>query len=221
MRGKDYIPRKEKELVVWLKNFSQKITIYAQLWNVPLSATDDVNTKTGKFDTALTVAEDPRHSSVDISKKNTAKDEATDAARSFYMQYIVGNKSVTEDQRIDCGLPVYDDTRTPADIPDFFPMLEDFSHPAVGQVKLNTVDSKEKKKTKPKSVQGVEVRSAVRAEKLEFVEEMDRSDFTTKTYIVLDLGDKMVGKFLTFFFRYENTRGQKGPWSPVYHIMIS
>jgi hypothetical protein len=221
MAGKDYIPSKDKDRAVWLGNFSEKITMYAQLWNVPAGATDDVSTKTGKFITAYKVVEDPRHTPVDVAKKNEAEDEAIEAARKFYMHYIVGNDLVTNAQRIDCRLPVYDDTRTPADVPDFFPMLNEFLHPAVGEVKLYTVDSKYQKKAKPEHVYSVEVRYAVRAEKVELVEELDQSDFTTKTWIVLNLGDKMVGKYLTVFFRYANTRGQKGPWSPVYHIMIS
>jgi hypothetical protein len=215
------MPTKDKDLLAWMKNFLKVVLMYLAKWKVAATEVDDMNDKIGRFETAMDVVESKLHTQQDVDKKNIVKKEAKDAVRLFVNYHINGNPNVTTDQRRVCGLTVYDDTKTPADVPDFFPMLDEFLHPAIGEVKLCTVDSKYQKKSKPEHVYGMEVRYAVRAEKVEFVEELDRSEVVTKTWIVLNLGDRMVGKYLTVVFRYVNTWGQKGPYSPVYHIMIA
>jgi hypothetical protein len=63
------------------------------------------------------VAKDPRHSPVDIAKKNAAEEEAVEEARKLYKHYIVGNDKVTNPQRVDCRLPVYDKIPTHVVLP--------------------------------------------------------------------------------------------------------
>jgi hypothetical protein len=221
MRTQDYIPRSEDERASWLSNFAEKGTTYASLWDVPLDAFNALNTKTGKYIAALKVAKDPRHSPVDIAKKNAAEEEAVEEARKLYKHYIVGNDKVTDDQRIDCRLPVYDTDLTPSDTPTSTPEKKRIDHPTEGQVRIWIQDSITGLSLKPDGVHGWEARLKVCAERILHRDQMDQSMFVTHNPMVLQFDDYQLGMILSITFRYENTRGVKGPWSEIYYIIIS
>jgi hypothetical protein len=215
------MPDREKDLLAWMKNFLVMVLSFLAKWKVAATEADDMNDKIGRFETAMDVVESKLHTQQDVAKKNIAKREAKGSVRYFVNYHINGNPNVTTDQRIVCGLTVYDHTKTPADVLEIFPMLDEFSHPAIGRVKFKMVDSKHRKKAKPDHVHGTEMKYTVRAEKVDNPKHMEHSEFTAKMTATLQFDVELVGKYISVVFRFVNTRGQKGPWSPVYHIMIS
>jgi hypothetical protein len=219
--SQDYIPRSEDERASWLSNFSEKGTTYAPLWDVPLDAFSALNTKTGKYIAALKVAKDPRHSQVDIAKKDEAEAEAIEEARKVYKHYIVGNDKVTNPQRVDCRLPVYDKIPTHVVLPYTYPALKELIQKIKACIEVHAVDSESGKKSKAAYVQGVEVAFWIGPNRVEHIRELLRSLFVMHLSFSIQLTDDDSTQYLSFAMRYENKRGEKGPWSPIYYVVIS
>jgi hypothetical protein len=221
MKRRDYIPHSDEELLEWLNGLVENAPVFAPLWDVPVNAIDDLNTKTGTFKTALAVANSSRHNHPDIVKKNLARDEVVEAARQYVNRHIRGNLLVTDVQRAICRLPIYDDDPTPSSNPTSTPVKKRIDHPTEGQVRIWIQDSITGLSLKPDGVHGWEARLKVCTERILHRDQLDQSTFVTHNPMVLQFDDYQIGMILSITFRYENTRGVKGPWSEIYYIIIS
>jgi hypothetical protein len=70
-------------------------------------------------------------------------------------------------------------------------------------------------------VQGVEVAFWIGPKRIEHIRELLRSIYMTHMSFSIQLTDDESTQYFSFSMRYENTRGEKGPWSPIYHVVIS
>jgi hypothetical protein len=221
MRRKDYLPGKEKDLLVWMLNFLAKVMLFLSKWKVPATEADDMNDKIGRFKAAKEVVDDKAHTQQDVDKKNMVKKEAIGSVRLFVNYHINGNPNVTLDQRKVCGLTVPDNDPTLSPDPTSTPVKKRVDHPTEGQVRIWIEDSITGLSVKPDGVHGWEARLKVCAERILHRDQLDRSEFVTHNPLVLQFDDYQLGMIISITFRYENTRGVKGPWSEIYYIIIS
>jgi hypothetical protein len=77
-------------------------------------------------------------------------------------------------------------------------------------------------KAKPFGMQGAEIKSIVckPGEEPKTVEELLNSDFATRTPHLFELTDQQSSMILCAALRWENTRGEKGPWSHIVTVVI-
>jgi hypothetical protein len=77
-------------------------------------------------------------------------------------------------------------------------------------------------KAKPFGMQGAEIRWMVcrPGEEPKSVEELINSAFATRTPYLFELADRQSGLILCIALRWENTRGEKGPWSHIETVII-
>jgi hypothetical protein len=215
------MPRKDKDLLAWMKNFLKVVLMYLAKWKVAAIEADDMNDKIGRFETAMDVVESKLHTQQDVDKKNIVKKEAVDAVRLFVNYHINGNPNVTFDQRRVCGLTVHDKIPTRAPLPHTFPVLKELIQRIKACIEIQAVDSESGKKSKPDHVQGVEVIFWIGPKPAEHIRELLRSLYMTHMSFSIQLTDDESTQYFSFSMRYENTRGEKGPWSPIYHVVIS
>jgi hypothetical protein len=104
----------------------------------------------------------------------------------------------------------------PKTIPDLV-----IKHPSKGIVEVHFHDEDAEKKAKPHGVHGVELLYALLDHAPASLDELTRSAFDTRTPCRLTFGFEEVGKDLYIAARWENTRGEKGPWSDFYHTVLS
>ncbi|MDR3132631.1 MAG: hypothetical protein LBU42_01235, partial [Prevotellaceae bacterium] len=77
------------------------------------------------------------------------------------------------------------------------------------------------KKAKPPGVHGAEVRWAVFDNLREVhINDLTNSSFDTHTPLTLEFADEDRGKVLYFALRWENTRGEKGPFGAIMNAII-
>ncbi|AHF94767.1 hypothetical protein OPIT5_26275 [Opitutaceae bacterium TAV5] len=50
--------------------------------------------------------------------------------------------------------------------------------------------------------------------------DLTRSGFDTRSPFTLNFDENQRGKTVYFALRWENTRGDKGPWSPITHAVV-
>jgi hypothetical protein len=69
-------------------------------------------------------------------------------------------------------------------------------------------------------VHGAEILYEIRDDAPALAEDLRHSSFATKTRMVYTFTEAERGKKVYFAARWENTRGEKGPWSDVVSAII-
>ena len=146
--------------------------------------------------------------------KNDAKDALASLARPA-IQTIQNNPAVTDEVRQLMGLPIPDRTRTRVPVPATRPAVQVESRPSFEHVVNWRDEMTPKSKAKPKGVRGAQIWVWIGpnppADPAGF--KWLALDSATPYLQVHDAGD--VGKTAHYALRWENTRGETGPWSVV------
>jgi hypothetical protein len=116
------------------------------------------------------------------------------------------------------GIPIHSKSRHPAHVADKSPFISAFAAGA-RQVKFDFCES-ETSKSKPADQHGVEIASLLSDIPPAEIEELTRSSFDTHTPMILTFRESERGKKLWFAARWENTRGEKGPWSEIFSVIV-
>jgi hypothetical protein len=135
---------------------------------------------------------------------------------------LESNTRVTDEQRRAMGIVIRDHTRTPAETPTHYPAyMVDTS--VIRQLIIhfwNMLLGGRLSKAKPHGVHGAEVRWGILPAEPRSVEELIHSSFDTRTPLTLTFDESERGKTVYFCLRWENTRGEKGPWSEIVMAVI-
>ena len=165
----------------------------------------------------------------DLARRTPAKQQELEDAekeliplvRTLYTFSLKGGLFVTNADLTSMGLPTRNDERSPSPRADKAPgsrveLLEG------DRVRVYLFDVDNNKKAKPPGQHGPEVGYGIydNEETPVTPAELPHSDFTTRNTYTLQLDREMRGKFIKLAFRWENTRGEKGPWSEVYTFFI-
>lgn len=229
MGRKDYVPRNDDALLRW----AQKLINYtgsgmSTNWKIP-PANDWIGDKTLAFERWLVIVREVNHGKVDVVNKNTAKAELEKACREYVQGFIARNKLVTDGDREEMGLPIYD--KTPTNIPA--PQIQvgaELRGPGKGLVELNGIhpvgDNADSR-----SGYGVRIYYGILGEASErdkfrisappkTGDDLPHSVFTRRKKYLFDFSGES-GKQVFFCMRYENSKGQAGPWGSVLETFIS
>ena len=216
----DYIPKPDGRLLPFAKIlYAYALANYGR-WGVPSPQTmlDGV---IAAFEAALAAFLEPNHGRVDTLAKNEAKDALIHALRTYVQGCIARNPAVTDEDREKMGLPLHDATPTPHPVPDIRPETE--GEPAgKGAHRVTAVNPHTQSKDKPHLVSGVACARRVRRadEPKPRAEDMP-SDYQSGTSRVFQYPEDDYGKVADYATAYENSTGQRGPWSNVTSLLIS
>ena len=216
----DYIPTVEGAIPPFARNlYAYALANYAQ-WGVPSPQTMLDGAITA-FDTALAAFQQPNHGRVDTLAKNEAKTALVHALRTYVQAYIARNPAVTDEDKERMGLPLHDTTPTPRPAPDIRPETE--GEPAgKGAHRVTAVNPHTQSRDKPPLVTGVAyARRVRRAEEPKSRAEDMPSDYLAGTSRVFQYTEDDYGKVADYATAYENSTGQRGPWSNVTSLLIS
>jgi hypothetical protein len=142
--------------------------------------------------------------------------------RQLYTGTLKNSPLVTDDELQGMGLPKRSGGgHTPVPAPRRHPAAE----ADTSELRRVTIaffeDEDTHKKAKPHGVHGVEVLWAVFDHTQDVhISELTHSSFDTHTPLTLEFADEDRGKVLYFALRWENTRGEKGPFGPVLNAII-
>jgi hypothetical protein len=222
MKGKDYIPKAEKEFYPWVQNLVKVSTLYTIAWEIPPRAVTNLTDKLTMYNKYYLQAIDPvLRTKIVVQAKNDAREELVTEVRSFSQGHLMHNDLVKNSDRDMLQLPLYSSSRTPAPAPTSHPIA------SVGTAthqehNVGVMDSNE---TTPRGglpvfVGGVEVWCSIGDE----LPTKD-SDFTyvcfssTPTFKVhYRLED--VGKSVFYRFRWISTSNLPGGWSEIVQAVI-
>ena len=174
-----------------------------------------------KFATAYKAWADPAlRTKVDVANFKQAKAAFTVVYRKLY-QLIKSSPLVTNADLVAMGFPpLAAGKRTPVPAPETAPEAE-IRFPSPSVIEIHFRNSGSERKGKPYGVHGVETGWAILENPPSKMVDLANSLFCTRSPFCLTFDINQRGKTLYFAVRWENTRGQKGPWSEIHNVIIT
>jgi hypothetical protein len=217
----DYIPRKESDFAIWAQIFTGYLAPRVAQFNFPQEVMSKILTQFADYEEKFRIADDPStHTPVAVQAKKTAHKLLEKTIREAVGEYLTRNHLLSDDDRIAMGLPVHKTTQTPAPIARDAPDAEADTS-VVGRVNIYVFEKGHNhKRAKPAGQHGVEVVWSIRETPPTRWDELLHSVIDTKSPCTLSFENDQRGKTLYFAVRWENTRGEKGPWSVIQSTVI-
>jgi hypothetical protein len=220
MNNKDYIPGSGRKFLVWVKILFANVEQNAAAWNIDPTTFTQILTKIATFETALEKAEDPNHGKADVKAKNDARNDLEKDVRKFVKEHLAFNSLISDEERERIGLPVYKTGRTPSPVEKNAPDCE-VDTSVVGRLTIHFFESGgNRKKGKPAGQHGVEIAWVISDTQPARWNELTNSNIDTNSPFTLVFENDQRGKTVYFALRWENTRGEKGPWSSIMSAII-
>ncbi|MDR0537776.1 MAG: hypothetical protein LBH04_07040 [Tannerellaceae bacterium] len=133
---------------------------------------------------------------------------------------IKASPLITKDDLSAMGLPWQDNIRTLKPITQKIAEIK-VGHPSVGVVEIRFRGENKAKWGKEDGVHGAEIAWAILSQAPTDWHELIHSSFDTASPYLLSFPGEDLGKTLYFAIRWENGRGDKGPWSAIQKVVIS
>ena len=128
------------------------------------------------------------------------------------------NTRVIDEERMALGIVIPDRKPSPAPVPTTYPMVT-IDTSVIRRLGIHFRDSATNSLAKPKGVHGAEIKWVVTDEK-PTIEALLHSSFDTRTPYIFEFDDTQRGKTVWMCLRWENTRGEKGPWGDMISAII-
>jgi hypothetical protein len=217
----DYLPEKDRDFLGWTKHFLSNLSPIKVRVSFPENEYTKLGTECTDFEQKLEIADNPvTRTSVTVEAKNISRELLRSDLRVDIKAYLTYNPAVTDDDRKAMGLPVHKTTRTPAKIanrpPDF-----DVDTSVAGRITIYFFEKNgNHKKAKPEGQHCIEMVWVISDIPPTKWKELIHSTIDTKSPLTLEFENDERGKTLFFALRWENTRGEKGPWSEIQRAII-
>jgi hypothetical protein len=217
-----YIPRQDGKFLEWVRNLLNYVKLNAYRWNITTIAEDfkKFQTLEEDFESAYARAIDPNRGKADVLLKNETRDALEKCTRKFVKEHLTFNSLVSDVDREKMDLPIHKTTLTPAPVAKDVPYSEvDIN--VLRRLTIHFFASAEKKsKAKPEGQHGVEFAWIVSEVPITNVKDLIHSSFGTHSPKTFEFDDEDRAKRFYFALRWENTRGEKGPYSEIASAII-
>jgi hypothetical protein len=216
----DYIPVKDLEFNVWQDRLVLKLTPNITIWGILPADFAVVKEKQTNWIEAFSAASSKKNRSTpDVAAKNETRAIYEKEIRKFVAQWLSNNPKVTNSDRESMGLPLPDDSRTPAPVPSTRPAGRiDFSQRMQHVVHFKNETGTGK--AKPEGVHGCEIWVKIGTEAPKIASELQFLATCTRSPYKKDFESSDAGKTAWYWLRWVNTRGEQGPWSLPVSAMI-
>jgi hypothetical protein len=221
MSGEHFIPRKDNDFLRWTFSFISYLAPRAEQFNFPEKVSDSIQTQFSDFGEKLRLADEPAtRTKLTIEAKTEARKLLEKTVRTAVKEYLTYNHLVSNEDRDGLGIPIHKTTRTPSPVAKTFPDFDVDS----GTLRRLTIDfydaGNKKSKAKPAGQHGAEMCWTISDVPVIDISELNHSVFDTHTPLTLEFQGHERGQTVYFALRWENTRGEKGPWSAIQSAII-
>jgi hypothetical protein len=220
MSAKRYIPDGDSNFLVWVKFLIQYVVLNAERFGM-LPPPYTVAALIESFERLLQKCQNPEHSHSDVTAKNEARAQLEKAIRSLVQGHLIRNDAVDATDRDKMGLPRHDAVHSP--IAPVGMVIASFKYPNTGAIEVSLEHDKSTPYD-PRANYGIKgayalfhIDQPVPAS----VEQLPQSMFTRRKKHLFTFRQEDSGKRVCFCFRYENSKGQAGQWTPVVSAVIT
>lgn len=209
----DYIPSGDAEFDAFATNLKTYVNANLAEFGLVAADVEPVNAAQVAWDAAFpAVAPAEAAARAAVQAKNTARESFTAAIRAL-VKVIQAKPSVSDESRQAIGITVPDDIKTPVGVPTTAPVgrIEQLNRL---QHTIHFADSDSPtSKAKPAGVRGCQIWVKVGSPAPTSASEMQYLATDTRTPYVAQFEGIDIGKTACYWLRWENTKGQTGPWS--------
>ncbi|MDR2468997.1 MAG: hypothetical protein LBD27_00740 [Tannerella sp.] len=216
---RDYLPLTYAALLNWLLNFLGYVMENLNRFNIPISETETLQETVNAFQVAQAKAENPNAGKADRLERKETANAVRKAVRDFVNVHLRYNRAVTDEDRVKMGLHVPDTTPTPVGEPTTMPVVE-IDTSIIMRLTLKYRNAGSSSRAKPAGTHGVEIRWEILPVPPDTTADLTHSEFSTRSPHTFVFEENQRGKTVYFRLRWENMRGQKGPWSEIYSTVI-
>jgi hypothetical protein len=221
MRYPDYMPRKDWDFLQWVVVLLNSLGESLERFNFPVAEFNRLTALKDDFEVKLHASWDvSTRTSVMIHAKTTARRLLEAEARQSVKEFLAHNRAVSNPDRVMLGIPIYKTTRVPSAVAVEAPLAR-VDTSMLGHVNIFFRGSEGKhRRAKPPGQHCVEAGWVIADAPPASWEELLHSAVTTRSPLTLSFEYHERGKTVYFALRWENTRGEKGPWSEIRGAII-
>jgi hypothetical protein len=203
----------------WAKTLVAYVSPKLTAFNIPQETLMPIQGQLTAYETAFKTAQNPNRGKVAVLNKNETKEVLIQSLRTFIKAYLTYNPAISDADKENMGLPLHDGTRTPVPAPTTIPELE-LDSSVIRQVTVHFKNAGSDWRGKPAHVHGVELRWGLLDNAPSSVEDLKNSAFDTASPYTYTFDETERGKALYICPRWENNKGDKGPWGEIYKAII-
>jgi hypothetical protein len=220
MASKYYLPSNVAKLLQWFTTFFAYLKENMVKWGIdktevdPLEKLrDDLETAQKYYETAET------RSPMMRAARDEAKKAVVKGVQGFVQFRLVRNPLLEDMDFVALGINKpspgrHPFTPVPGVIPDF-----SFDTSTIRRISVY-FHAADKKRGKPDGVHGITILHAILDHPPLSIAELTQSTFDTKSPCVFEFTEEQRGKRVYFCCCWENSRGEKGPWSEIMMAII-
>jgi hypothetical protein len=173
-----------------------------------------------KWEEAWAVYENPATRTPSITFAKNEQRKAYEKLLRILVKGLQSNVNVTDDDLLGMGIVVPSSSKTPSPVADKSPDA-DTDTSVIGHLSIHFFEKGSRhKKGKPDGQHGAEIRWVLSETPPTRWEELIHSEIDTNSPFVLQFENDQRGRTIYFALRWENTRGEKGPWSEIQSAII-
>jgi hypothetical protein len=218
MKPKNYLPRGDHELLTYTENYTTNLFPMLDRIGFPNDKYQELAALRNDFKTKLAAADNKAtRTQVTVEAKTLAGERLKQALRQDTQEFVAHNSKVSDEDRTLLGVPIHDTHPTPVQPPTDVPTVTARPASNGGAIELLILNGEHR--AKPPGVHGSEAGYGFFDTPPTNRDEFPHSAFTTTHTLTINL-EGHSGKDLYFAVRWENTRGQKGPWCRIQHIIV-
>jgi hypothetical protein len=221
MNNPDFLPRKDADFLQWTVNFLAALVKILQRIGFPDAMYQQLLTLKNTFATKLGIAEAPEtRTKPAIRDKDVARKSLETSLRQAVGEYLSRNHLLTDVDRETLGLPLYKSGRTPSPVANDSPDVDVDTSILAHLIIHFFVRGGRHRKGKHAGQHGVEIGWLISDMPPARWDELTHSAIDTNSPFTLAFENDQRGKTVYFALRWENTRGEKGPWSEIMNAII-
>jgi hypothetical protein len=220
MSNLHFIPRSETVFFDWQIVMTGAASRYKR-FGIPDDVWKELLDMQADYQNKYRVAYNPEtHTPSAIERRREVRKVYEARLRIVIKGYITYNPTVADDERKDLGLPVHKTGHTPSPVATEAPDVEvDIS--TIGWLFIYFfMRGGRHKNRKPAGQHGVEVAWLISNMPPARWAELTHSTVDTRSPFRISFENDQRGKTVYFALRWENTRGERGPWSEIMSAII-
>jgi hypothetical protein len=214
------IPRKDSDFDIVQEIISTAANANSSLWNLDVEwLHSELLPKKGEWAEAWAAYRNPATRTPLITFTKNEKRKSYQIPLRILVKGLQSNPKVTPDDLRNMRIAIPSNTRKPTPVPGSYP--DYFTDTAVmRRITVHFRDHGSDSAAKPYGVHGAEIRWDIRDTPPTEVDDLTKSAFDTHTPYTLEFEESQRGKTVWFCLRWENTKGEKGPWGELINAII-
>ena len=210
----NFIPTSDAKFNDWQGNLITKLQLGAKKWGIPTAQMTELENLKKEFEIRYTTADNPAtRTRAAVTMKNETRKTYESAIRSLLKAYVTYNPTVSDEDRINMGLPIHKTSRTPVSVPATYP--EYTVETSLRQIIIHFRDAGKERKAKPTGVGGALIRWDILDTPPTKAVELLNSVLDTASPYTLRFTENQRGSRVYFALAWQNTKGEVGPWSEI------